>query len=191
MIAVGLVGTGAELLVQNVIVSPDELAKESKYIERNIEYTQYAYQLDDVSIKAFEADNSLSAADINENTETINNIRINDFNPTKQFYNQTQSIRQYYTFNDVDNDRYMINGKYTQTYLSTREIDETKTGESWLNRHLKYTHGYGVTISQVNQVTASGQPDVLVGNIPPESSVEELKITRPEIYFESFPTIMS
>lgn len=183
MIAVGLVGTGAELLVQNVIVSPDELAKESKYIERNIEYTQYAYQLDDVSIKAFEADNSLSAADINENTETINNIRINDFNPTKQFYNQTQSIRQYYTFNDVDNDRYMINGKYTQTYLSTREIDETKTGESWLNRHLKYTHGYGVTISQVNQVTASGQPDVLVGNIPPESSVEELKITRPEIYF--------
>ena len=77
----------------------------------------------------------------------------------------------------------MINGKYTQTYLSTREIDETKTGESWLNRHLKYTHGYGVTISQVNQVTASGQPDVLVGNIPPESSVEELKITRPEIYF--------
>ena len=93
MIAVGLVGTGAELLVQYVIVSPDELAKESKYIERNIEYTQYAYQLDDVSIKAFEADNSLSAADINENTETINNIRINDFNPTKQFYNQTQSIR--------------------------------------------------------------------------------------------------
>ena len=79
MIAVGLVGSGAELLVQTVIVSPDELGKESKYIERNIEYTQYAYQLDDVSIKAFEADNSLSATDINENTETINNIRINDY----------------------------------------------------------------------------------------------------------------
>ena len=183
MIVVGLVGSGAELLVQNFIVSPDELSKEEKYLERSIEYTQYAYQLNDVSTKPFEADNTLSAADINENTETINNIRINDFDPTKQFYNQTQSIRQYYTFNDVDNDRYMIDGKYTQTYLATREIDEEKIGDSWLNRHLKYTHGYGVTLSRVDKVTASGQPDVLVGNIPPESSVEELQITRPEIYF--------
>lgn len=183
MIVVGLVGSGAELLVQNFIVSPDELSKEEKYLERSIEYTQYAYQLDDVSTKPFEADNTLSAADINENTETINNIRINDFDPAKQFYNQTQSIRQYYTFNDVDNDRYMIDGKYTQTYLATREIDEEKIGDSWLNRHLKYTHGYGVTLSRVDKVTASGQPDVLVGNIPPESSVEDLQITRPEIYF--------
>ena len=119
----------------------------------------------------------------NENTETINNIRINDFDPTKQFYNQTQSIRQYYTFNDVDNDRYMIDGKYTQTYLATREIDESKISDSWLNRHLKYTHGYGITLSRVDKVAASGQPDVLIGNIPPESSVEEIQITRPEIYF--------
>lgn len=183
MIVVGLVGTGAGMLVQNFIVSPDELSKETPYLERNIEYTQYAYQLDDVSTKAFAADNTLTAADIAENSETISNIRINDFDPAKQFYNQTQSIRQYYTFNDVDNDRYMIDGKYTQTYLATREIDETKISDSWLNRHLKYTHGYGVTISRVDKVTSSGQPDVLVGNIPPESSVEDIQITRPEIYF--------
>lgn len=183
MIVVGLVGSGAALLVQNFIVSPDELSKETKYLERNIEYTQYAYQLDNVSVKQFEADNTLSASDIAENSETISNIRINDFDPAKQFYNQTQSIRQYYTFNDVDNDRYMIDGKYTQTYLATREIDENKIGDSWLNRHLKYTHGYGITLSRVDKVTASGQPDVLVGNIPPESSVEDIEITRPEIYF--------
>ena len=183
MIVVGLVGTGAGMLVQNFIVSPDELSKEAPYLERNIEYTQYAYELDDVSTKAFAADNTLTAADIAENSETISNIRINDFDPAKQFYNQTQSIRQYYTFNDVDNDRYMIDGKYTQTYLATREIDETKISDSWLNRHLKYTHGYGVTISRVDKVTSSGQPDVLVGNIPPESSVEDIQITRPEIYF--------
>ena len=183
MIVVGLVGTGAGMLVQNFIVSPDELSKEAPYLERNIEYTQYAYELDDVSTKAFAADNTLKAADIAENSETISNIRINDFDPAKQFYNQTQSIRQYYTFNDVDNDRYMIDGKYTQTYLATREIDETKISDSWLNRHLKYTHGYGVTISRVDKVTSSGQPDVLVGNIPPESSVEDIQITRPEIYF--------
>lgn len=77
----------------------------------------------------------------------------------------------------------MIDGKYTQTYLATREIDESKISDSWLNRHLKYTHGYGITLSRVDKVTASGQPDVLIGNIPPESSVEEIQITRPEIYF--------
>ena len=92
MIVVGLVGTGAGMLIQNFIVSPDELSKETPYLERNIEYTQYAYQLDDVSTKAFAADNTLTAADIAENSETISNIRINDFDPAKQFYNQTQLI---------------------------------------------------------------------------------------------------
>lgn len=183
MIAVGALGTGAGFLVQEFIVSPDEIDKETKYLEWNIAYTQAAYQLDDVVTKDFAADSNLSASDINENTETINNIRVNDFGPAKQFYNQTQSIRQYYTFNDVDVDRYMINGKYTQTFLTTREIDESKIDDSWLNRHLKYTHGYGIALSRVDQVTASGQPDVLIGNIPPESEVEEIQIDRPEIYF--------
>ncbi len=183
MILVGLVGTGAGMLIQNFVVSPDEINKESQYLERNIQYTQYAYQLDDVDIKAFAADNKLTASDINANVETINNIRINDFDPAQQFYNQTQSIRQYYTFHDVDVDRYMINGKYTQTFLTAREIDENKIDTSWLNRHLKYTHGYGATLSRVDKVTSSGQPDVLIGNIPPESEVKEIKITRPEIYF--------
>ncbi|CDA91714.1 uPF0182 protein HMPREF0380_00098 [Firmicutes bacterium CAG:238] len=183
MIFVGLVGTGAGMLIQNFVVSPDEINKESQYLERNIQYTQYAYQLDDVDIKAFAADNKLTASDINANVETINNIRINDFDPAQQFYNQTQSIRQYYTFHDVDVDRYMINGKYTQTFLTAREIDENKIDTSWLNRHLKYTHGYGATLSRVDKVTSSGQPDVLIGNIPPESEVKEIKITRPEIYF--------
>lgn len=184
MIVVGLVGSGAGYLIQNLVVSPDEINKESEYLARNIEFTQYAYQLDDVDVKAFAADNTLTYKDINDNTETINNIRINDFDPAQQFYNQTQSIRQYYTFNDVDVDRYMINGKYTQTFLTAREIDESKRGnDSWLNTHLKYTHGYGVALSRVDKVTTSGQPDVLIGNIPPESTVEEIQIERPEIYF--------
>ena len=128
MIVVGLVGSGAAYLIQNLVVSPDEINKESEYLARNIEYTQYAYQLDDVDVKPFAADNTLTYKDINENTETINNIRVNDFDPAQQFYNQTQSIRQYYTFNDVDVDRYMINGKYTQTFLTAREIAETIPG---------------------------------------------------------------
>jgi len=182
MIAVGLLGTGVGLVVQNFIVSPDEINKESKYLERNIEYTQYAYGLDGVNIKAFKATEDLTSKDIANNEETISNIRINDYAPAKKFYNQTQSIRQYYDFNDVDVDRYTIDGDYTQTFLSAREINEEKISNTWLNRHLKYTHGYGATLSRVDKITASGQPDMLIQNIPPESSVD-VQITDPEIYF--------
>ena len=183
MISVALIGTGLEYVIQNFVVSPDELNKESEYISENIEYTQYAYGLDNVTVKSFEADNTLTAQDILDNPETIDNIRINDFDPAQMFYNQTQAIRQYYTFFDVDNDRYMVNGEYTQTFLAAREIDETKISDTWLNQHLKYTHGYGLGLSRVDKVTSSGQPDVLIGNIPPESEVQEITIDRPEIYF--------
>lgn len=183
MIAVGALGTGASLLVQQLIVQPDEINKESKYLERNIEFTQYAYQLDDVTTKSFAADDSLTSTDIAGNTETINNIRINDYLPVNKFYNQTQSIKQYYKFNDTDVDRYSVNGKYTQTYLSVREINNEQINDTWLNKHLKYTHGYGVTLSRVDAVTSSGQPDVMIGNIPPVSKIKEIEITQPEIYF--------
>ena len=182
MILVGVIGVGAQFVVQYV-VSTDEIDKESPYLERNIEFTQKAYQLDNVSVLPFEADNTLTSEDIANNAETIKNIRINDYDPVKTFYNQTQSIRKYYKFNDVDVDRYMVNGKYTQTYLSTREIDDTKLKDTWLNKHLKFTHGYGATLSRVDAVTANGQPDVMIRNIPPESDVEEIQITRPEVYF--------
>ena len=183
MIAVGAIGVGAAYVVQNFIVSPDEINKEAKYLERNIEFTQYAYQVDDVTTKNFAASNKLTSGDIVENSETINNIRINDYQPVNTFYNQTQSIRQYYKFNDTDVDRYMVNGKYTQTYLSVREIDDEKINDTWLNRHLKYTHGYGVTLSRVDQVTSSGQPDVMIGNIPPQSEISEIQMEQPEVYF--------
>lgn len=182
MICVGLLGAGVGLVVQNFIVSPDEINKESKYLERNIEYTQYAYGLDGVDIKAFKANEDLDSTDIANNSQTISNIRINDYAPTMKFYNQTQSIRQYYEFNNVDVDRYTINGTYTQTFLSAREIDESRISDTWLNKHLKYTHGYGATLSRVDKITESGQPDMLIDSIPPQSSVD-IKITRPEIYF--------
>ena len=184
MVIIGLLGTGAGLLVQNLVVTPDEINKESKYLERNIEYTQYAYGLKDVDMKAFKANYDLTGDDISNNMETISNIRINDYAPAKTFYNQTQSIRQYYTFNDVDVDRYNVNGEYTQTFLSAREIDEESLPtDTWLNKHLKYTHGYGITLSRVDKITASGQPDMLIDSIPPVSKIEEIDITQPEIYY--------
>ena len=183
MIIIFAVGSLTGAAVQNFVVSPDEISKETKYLRSNISFTRHAYGLDNVHVKSFSADNSLTAADIDSNSQTISNVRINDYEPVKDYYNQTQSIRQYYDFNDVDIDRYTINGEETQTYLSPREINESNISDTWLNRHLKYTHGYGVAVSQVDAVTASGQPDVIVKNIPPESSVSALKITRPEIYF--------
>lgn len=183
MIIIGVTGTGAALVVQNLVVTPDEINKESRYLERNIEYTQTAYGLNDVNKKEFAASNDLTGEDISNNDETISNIRINDYEPAKTFYNQTQSIKQYYSFNDVNVDRYNINGEYTQTFLSAREIDENSINDTWLNKHLKYTHGYGITLSRVDKITASGQPDMLIGGIPPVSDVDEIKITRPEIYY--------
>ena len=183
MIIIGVAGTGAALVVQNLVVTPDEINKESRYLERNIEYTQTAYGLNDVNKKEFAASNDLTGEDISNNDETISNIRINDYEPAKTFYNQTQSIKQYYSFNDVNVDRYNINGEYTQTFLSAREIDENSINDTWLNKHLKYTHGYGITLSRVDKITASGQPDMLIGGIPPVSDVDEIKITRPEIYY--------
>ena len=182
MVVVGLLGTGGAMLVQSLVVQPDEINKESKYLERNIEYTQYAYGLDGVDMKPFKATDDLTSADIAANEETISNIRINDYSPAKTFYNQTQAIRQYYEFADVDVDRYTIDGDYTQTFLASREIDEEKISNTWLNRHLKYTHGYGVVLSRVDKITASGQPDMLIKNIPPESIVD-LQVTDPAIYF--------
>lgn len=183
MIVVGLAGGGTAMLIQNFVVSPDEINKESKYLERNIAFTQYAYALDKVDVRSFSASNNLDTKDIKNNEATISNIRINDYMPAEKFYNQTQNLRQYYSFNDVDVDRYMVNGEYTQTFLSAREIDETKISETWLNTHLKYTHGYGITLSRVDKITANGQPDMLIDSIPPVSAVKEIKITRPEVYF--------
>ncbi|MDR2487677.1 MAG: UPF0182 family protein [Clostridiales Family XIII bacterium] len=183
MIAVGLLGTGAGMLVQNLIVDPDARNKQSEYIEYNIKYTQNAYGLNDVATKEFPATNNLTKADVVENADSIRNIRINDYEPAKKFYNSQQSIRPYYTFNDVDVDRYFVNGQYTQTFLSARELDYSKVGTEWVNVHLKYTHGYGVVVSRVDKVTASGQPDIMIKNIPPESQIEEIQIDRPEIYF--------
>ncbi len=125
-------------------ISGRDQQKEAQYLERNIEYTQYAYQLNDVEEKSFAADNNLTSEDIVNNPETINNIRINDYQPVNTFYNQTQSIRQYYKFNDVDVDRYMIDGELTQTYLSTqrdrRGEDQPDLAQQTFEIHSRLRH---------------------------------------------------
>ena len=176
-------GTLAGTAVQNLVVAPDEINKERTYLQNNIDYTRMAYDLQDIAVRDFVPQSNLTMKDVLLNMGTFSNIRINDFEPAQQFYNQTQSIRTYYEFNDVDVDRYNVNGEYTQVFLSAREINQARIEDQWLIRHLKYTHGYGITLSRVDKVTASGQPDMLIDSIPPVSEVPEISIDRPEIYF--------
>lgn len=183
LFAISIIGNMAAGLVQRFIVEPDEISKEEKYIKYHIEHTQRAYGLDNVEEREFPVSQDLTREDLFENMGIVNNIRINDYLPIAQTYNQLQAIRLYYTFNDVDIDRYMVNGKYTQVFLSARELDQQNLqAATWINKHLKYTHGYGIVLSPVNAVTASGQPDLLIKNIPPVSD-SDLEIKRPEIYF--------
>ena len=169
------------MLMQNFIVSPNEIAKETPYIKNNIEYTRMAFDLDNLTEKQYSADNTLTNTDLENASAIINNIRIVDPLPTIATYNQTQSIRSYYNFHDVDVDRYNLKEGYRQVFISAREITANDS-MSWINRHIKYTHGYGVVTSPVNRVTKEGQPDFLIRDIPPVST-DNLKLDRPEIYF--------
>ena len=183
MIVVSIAGNLIAAGVQSFIVAPDEISKERQYLAYNIEYTKLAYGLDQVEERSFAAEQNLTRESLERNKETIRNILINDYRPTKQFYNQRQTIRPYYQFNDIDIDRYIIDGQYTQVFLSARELDKNKVNEQWINQYLKYTHGYGVALSPVNTITSEGQPKLLVQDIPPQTAVPGLEVTVPGIYF--------
>lgn len=181
-----LIGTGAEMAVQSFIVTPDELAKERPYIENTIKYTNMAYGLDNVEIRDYPVSQNLTVDDIIKNKETISNISLNDYRPTKEAFTQLQGLRGYYSFNDVDIDRYVLDGKLTQVFLSIREIDKSKlesNAQTWINTKLKYTHGYGATVAPVNQLNPSGQPNMIVKNVPVVSEVAELELKKPQVYF--------
>ncbi|HYF83576.1 MAG TPA: UPF0182 family protein [Clostridia bacterium] len=175
--------------VQSIIVAPNELAKEEKYLQNNINYTNYAYGLDKVQEKEFPVDQDLTRKDIENNRVTINNIPINDYRPAKDIYNQIQGLKSYYQFNDIDIDRYMINGVYRHVFVSARELQTANIPKqteaqaaSWINKYLKFTHGYGVAMSPVNEVTTSGQPRLFIRDMPVVSDID-IKIDTPQIYF--------
>jgi uncharacterized membrane protein (UPF0182 family) len=185
LIIISIAGTGVAGAVEKFVVEPDQLSKETKYMQYSIKSTQNAYSLNNVKTIQFPANNNLTIEDLQNNPEVIDNIRINDQEPLIQVYNQLQGIRPYYVFNDVDVDRYVIDGDYKQVFLSARELDQDRLNEqarTWVNQYLKYTHGFGITVSTVNNVTPQGQPEILVKNIPPTTETD-FNIQKPEIYF--------
>lgn len=175
--------TVASNLVQNFIVKSNEKKLEEPYIKHNISYTRKAFNVDNIEEINYDVKNDLTINDIKKNKDIMDNIRINAFEPALEFYNQYETIRPYYIFNDMDIDRYNINGKYTQVFISPRELNlDNIEPNTWQNRHLIYTHGYGISMSKVNSVTQEGQPDFIIKNIPPENSTN-IQLTNPRIYF--------
>lgn len=172
-------------LVEQFIVSPNAREKEMPYLTYNIKATRYAYGLDKIKEFNFPASDDLTAKDIEDNKGTVDNIRITEFSQELDVYNQIQAIRNYYKFNDVDIDRYIIDGKLRQAYVAARELDNSNREDkfqTWQNKHLFYTHGYGAVMSYTNTVNSSGLPNFIIKDIPAASNAG-IKLDTPQIYF--------
>jgi uncharacterized membrane protein (UPF0182 family) len=173
--------------VQSFIVKPNELERETPYIERNIAATRRAFNLERVEARDFPADNSNEDYALAESRPTLENLRIWDYHALQDTLRQVQEIRTYYDFNDVDIDRYTVGGQTRQVLLAARELDISKLPASsrgnWINERLIYTHGYGVTMNTANGFTPEGRPQFILSNMPIESTAPDVQVTRPQIYF--------
>lgn len=172
------------VVIQKIVVQPDEFNKEKPYIQSAIEFTRKAYGLDKVDNRQFNINYDLTMEDI-KNKTTIDNVRLWDWQPLTDTYKSLQELRLYYVFNDMDIDRYIIDGNYRQVMLSARELEQTNLpsqAKTWINERLMYTHGYGIAMSPVNEIAQEGFPKMFIKDIPPQFSTD-LKVTRPEIYF--------
>ncbi len=182
-IVLAIVGQIYPAIVQSFFVTPNAQSYELPYIGREIAGTRDAYGLSKVTTSNFTGDQPLTLQDVQNDQTTVNNLRLWDYAPLQLTYQQLQTIRTYYTFNDIDLDRYAINNQYQQVEISARELDFSRlppSAQNWVNRHLSYTHGYGAAGSPVNAVLGEGLPDYVVKDLPPSGP---LKITQPGIYY--------
>jgi uncharacterized membrane protein (UPF0182 family) len=169
---------------QRLIVEPNELKLETPFLRHNIALTRAAYGLDNIDVRFHSTEKKLDVTQMQENQSTINNIRIWDHRPLSQTFRQLQQIRTYYSFSDVDVDRYWINGDYRQVMLAARELsaDLPSKGMTWVNRHLQYTHGYGLAMCLAADKDDQGGPLFIVEDLPPKGP-PDLTVFRPEIYY--------
>ena len=181
VVAIG--GEGYSSMVQRFSVTPNEQVRETPFIQHNIAATRRAFALDTVDERAVSGDARLTPADIERNAATLKNVRLWDHAPLLETFGQIQEIRTYYDFASVDNDRYHIDGALRQVMLSARELNSASLpARTWVNERLTFTHGYGLTLGPVNEVTSEGLPVLFVRNLPPET-IPDLKIDEPSIYF--------
>jgi len=184
-LAISILGTWIyPAALQRFVVEPNELNKETPYIKNNINATQKAFKLDKIEEQKLSGESSLTLQDIKNNQATIRNIRLWDRGPLLDTFGQIQEIRTYYDFVSIDNDRYTINGDFRQILLSARELNsKSLPHKSFINEHLTFTHGFGLTLGPVNEVTEEGLPLLFIKDLPPVSTTQSLGITRPELYY--------
>ncbi len=175
------------VIVQRFSVQPNELSREEPYLARNIAMTRYAYGLDQIDERSFPANPTATDQEVQANQTTIDNVRLWDPDPLRSALGQIQTIRPLFEFSDVDVDRYSIDGKFRQVMLSARELNSNRLpadAQTWVNRTLQFTHGYGFTVAAVNAAAPDGSPVLLVKDIPLQGP---LTTARPEVYFGEQP----
>jgi uncharacterized membrane protein (UPF0182 family) len=176
-------GEGYATMLQRFVVTPNEQVRESPFIQHNIDATRRAFALDGVEERGLTGDAMLTRDDIARNAPTLQNVRLWDHQPLLDTFGQLQEIRTYYDFVSVDNDRYVLNGRPQQVMLSARELNSNSLpNRTWVNERLTFTHGYGLTLGPVNQVTSEGLPVLSVRNLPTET-IPDLPIQEPSLYF--------
>lgn len=176
----------APLLAQWLLVEPNEITRERDYIEHNIKFTRHGFGMDEIEEREFAADSALTRSTIEQNQDLMSEVRLWDWRALADVYEQFQEIRLYYSFPDVDIDRYRIGDDYRQVMVSPREMDLSSlpSGSStFVNKRFKYTHGYGVTMSTVRDFTPEGLPNLLIKDIPPKATHPSLEVERPQIYY--------
>lgn len=183
LIAGIVAGVGWPMLTQRLAVAPSELQRERPYVERNIEWTRRGFDLGRIDTRPYDVREETLAEGVAQSPETIQNIRLWDPRPLEAVLNQLQHLRLYYSFLDVDVDRYVVDGSYRQVLLGARELFQSgldPAAQNWVNRALIYTHGYGAVMSTATTFSESGQPDFIVQDIPPTGAFE---ITQPRVYY--------
>ncbi|MCC6774828.1 MAG: UPF0182 family protein [Gemmatimonadaceae bacterium] len=182
--AVAVIGRGVvPTIMQKFVVAPTELTREEPYLAHHVAATRHAWGIDSVESRDLEGQTNLTMASLRANAPTIDNVRLWDRAPLLRTFGQLQEIRTYYDFVNVDDDRYWIDGKYRQVLLAPRELNpESLPTRTFINEHLTFTHGMGLTMSPVNQVTTQGLPVLLIQDLPP-ASIGALKVSRPQIYY--------
>ncbi|MBL0172251.1 MAG: UPF0182 family protein [Gemmatimonadaceae bacterium] len=183
-LAVSLIGRGlVPTLLQKFVVAPTELTREEPYLAHHLEATRRAWGIDQVEVRDIGGEANLTLESIRANAPTVDNVRLWDREPLLRTFSQIQEIRTYYDFVSVDDDRYWIDGRYRQVLLAPRELNSASLPtRTFINEHLTFTHGMGLTLSPVNQVTSEGLPVLFVKDLPP-STTGSLRVTRPQIYF--------
>lgn len=183
LLATVVLGAIVPGFIQRYSVEPNEIAREEPYIAYNIEFTRMAYGLDKVQTQDYELGAPLGQADIDRNQAILQNIRLWDYRPLQETYTQLQALRPYYQFGEIDIDRYEIDGETRQVMLAARELNKANLpNQSWVNRNLEFTHGFGLVMNAVDEFTADGQPIFLIQDLPPQSSVD-IDVSRPEVYY--------